>query len=114
MKAAKQSYYTKYFHALRSSPKQFWRGVFESINHKQKTGSIQIDSLFVNDNLYVDEQNIANGLNEHFSTVGYQINSKFTSTPFSILQSPRCLNRLSFLQLRQLTSKVFSQNCLVT
>ena len=100
VKAAKLSYYTKYFHSLKPEPKQFWQGVFKLINRKQKAGSIQRESLATAScNVYFDNINIADALNEHFATTGHSINSKFNSSPFSNLRSPRCAQKfkLSFI-----------------
>ena len=79
LRNAKRSYFNKLFDKHKSDIKRTWTIINSSIKPGRKHASIK--KIVCNNQMLEDESQIAEALNEHFSSIGLKLSSKLPSTP---------------------------------
>ena len=99
---AKKDYFTTTFSTRSQSIKSLWQGINQFCNRKSsKKDSLKIDSLSFNGRTSIDDQDIANNLNDFFSTVGSDLVSSFTvNDDYKNYLPPSNLNSFFFHEIK--------------
>ena len=69
-------YYQEIFSDRQTGIKTFWKTFGQTLNPKKKKNSVHLQKLLINDEEITGDQNIADGMNDHFCNVGNNINKK--------------------------------------
>ena len=89
---SKMLHYQAFFTKNAKNSKNIWKGINSIVNFKETT-NFQIDSLLVENNFTNDSKEIADNMNEYFSTVANQLQEKiFGGFDFKKYLTNRCEN----------------------
>ena len=80
LKITKEAYYEKYFQENRKNSRALWSGISEIIYSKESSKTIPPSSISVESKTISDPQNIAENLNNFFTSIGKNIHKKIFPT----------------------------------
>ena len=80
LKITKEAYYEKYFQENRKNSRALWSRISEIIYSKESSKAIPPSSISVESKTISDPQNIAENLNNFFTSIGKNIHKKIFPT----------------------------------